>query len=42
MGADETVYLILVSLNATCFLATGSYFLKLSLSVAVRGFFFVT
>ena len=35
-------YLILVSLKATCLRATGSYFLKESFSVAVRGFFLVT
>src|SRR3954470_20014750 len=34
------VYLILVSLNSTCFLTTGSYFLKVNLSVLVREFFF--
>src|SRR5690348_1751616 len=35
-------YLILASLNSTCLRARGSYFLKLSFSVCVRGFFFVT
>src|SRR5215470_8466617 len=40
--ADQARYLILVSLNATCLRAIGSYFLKDSLSVAVRGFFLVT
>ena len=35
-------YLILASLNSTCFFATGSYFLNDSLSVFVREFFFVT
>ena len=35
-------YLIFVSLKATCLRATGSYFLKESLSVAVLGFFLVT
>src|SRR5262245_10664349 len=35
-------YLILVSLKATCLRAIGSYFLKESFSVAVRGFFLVT
>ena len=35
-------YLILASLNSTCLRTTGSYFLKLSFSVWVRGFFLVT
>src|SRR5215831_15768191 len=35
-------HLILVSRNSTCFLATGSYFFLLSLSVMVREFFLVT
>ena len=37
-----TGYLIFVSLNATCLRAIGSYFLKDSFPVAVRGFFLVT
>ena len=41
-GLLEPIYLIFVSLNSTCLRATGSYFLKTSFSVAVRGFFFVT
>src|SRR5215468_6278862 len=40
--ADQARYLILVSLKATCLRAIGSYFLKDSFSVAVRGFFLVT
>src|SRR4051812_24384670 len=36
------IYLILVSLNSTCFLATGSYFFIESFSVIVREFFLVT
>jgi hypothetical protein len=39
---DRPAYLIFVSLKATCLRAMGSYFLKESFSVAVRGFFFVT
>ena len=35
-------YLILASLNSTCLRTTGSYLLKLSFSVFVRGFFLVT
>ena len=35
-------HLIFASLNSTCLRTTGSYFLKLSFSVLVRGFFFVT
>ena len=36
--ATRLVYLILDSLNATCFRTTGSYFLSLSFSVLARGF----
>ena len=39
MRAD---HLILLSLNSTCFFATGSYFFIDSFSVIVREFFFVT
>src|SRR5207253_3678724 len=35
-------YLIFASLNSTCLRTFGSYFLKLSFSVCVRGFFLVT
>src|SRR5829696_7919854 len=35
-------YLILASRNSTCFLATGSYFFLVILSVIVREFFLVT
>ena len=35
-------YLILVSLNSTCFLATGSYFIIENFSVLVRAFLDVT
>jgi AcrR family transcriptional regulator len=35
-------YLILPSLNSTCFRTTGSYFIMTSFSVFVRAFFFVT
>src|SRR5690606_36198203 len=35
-------YLILVSLNSTCFLTTGSYFVLVIFSVIVRLFFVVT
>ena len=35
-------YLILVSLNSTCFFAIGSYFVFVILSVIVRLFFVVT
>ena len=35
-------YLILVSLNSTCFLTTGSYFVLVILSVMVRLFLVVT
>src|SRR5262245_21166633 len=41
-GPRPPRYLILVSLKATCLRAIGSYFLKESFSVAVRGFFLVT
>ena len=44
-GSDSppaAAYLILASLNSTCLRTTGSYLLKLSFSVFVRGFFFVT
>ena len=40
--SEETDYLILVSLNSTCFLATGSYLRNDSLSVLVRLFLLVT
>ena len=40
--APGGAYLILASLNSTCLRTTGSYLLKLSFSVLVRGFFLVT
>ena len=38
----RSAHLILASLNSTCLRTFGSYFLKLSFSVCVRGFFLVT
>ena len=39
---EKPDYLILLSRNSTCFLATGSYFFFTSFSVCVREFFLVT
>src|SRR5215510_1197173 len=39
---DRARYLIFASRNSTCFLATGSYFFLVSLSVMVREFLRVT
>jgi len=42
LAPEPARYLILVSRNSTCFLATGSYFFLTSLSVMVREFFLAT